>query len=142
MVKSSEAGPRQYAPPANITAPARAPEGASNDRQHPLCPRRAQMVCPSVAHMPACPFERSRRRLTNFRRRKERSYPCKERGARAVIQHVELQVYLFRRIREDLIRNHVEGPKGFRALLAPWTAAGFARIVGDDEIRFPDPNNR
>ena len=30
----------------------------------------------------------------------------------------------------------------FRALLAPWTAAGFARIVGDDEIRFPDPNNR
>ena len=92
--------------------------------------------------MPACPFERSRRRLTNFRRRKERSYPCKERGARAVIRHVELQVYLFRRIREDLIRNHVEGPKGFRALLAPWTAAGFARIVGDDEIRFPDPNNR
>ncbi|MGB9165202.1 MAG: hypothetical protein WCC41_12220, partial [Rhodomicrobium sp.] len=36
--KSSEAGPRQYAPPANITAPARAPEGASNDRQHPLLP--------------------------------------------------------------------------------------------------------
>jgi len=107
-----------------------------------FCPRCAQMVCPSVACMPACPFERSRRRLTNFRRRKERSYPCKERGARAVIQHVELQVYLFRRIREDLIRNHVEGPKGFRALLAPWTAAGFARIVGDDEIRFPDPNNR
>jgi hypothetical protein len=49
---------------------------------------------------------------------------------------------LFRRIREELIRNHVEGPKGFRALLAPWTAAGFAGIVGDDEIRFPDPNNR
>ena len=47
-----------------------------------------------------------------------------------------LQVYLFRRIREDLIRNHIEGPKGFRALLAPWTAAGFTKIVGDDEIRF------
>ena len=141
MVKSSEAGPRQYAPPANITAPVRAPEGASNDRQHPL-PRCAQMVCPSVACMPACPFERSRRRLKDFRRRKERSYPCKEGGARAVIRHVELQVYLFRRIREDLIRNHVEGPKGFRALLAPWTAPGFARIAGDDEIRFPDPNNR
>jgi hypothetical protein len=27
-------------------------------------------------------------------------------------------------------------------LLAPWTAAGFAKIVGDDEIRFPDSNNR
>ena len=92
--------------------------------------------------MPACLFERLRRRLTNFRRRKERSYPCKERGARAVIQHVELQIRLFRRVREDLIRNHVEGQKGFRALLGPWTAAGFARIVGDDEIRFPDPNNR
>ena len=38
LVKSSEAGPRQYAPPANITARARAPEGASNDRQHPLLP--------------------------------------------------------------------------------------------------------
>ena len=142
MVKSSEAGPRQYAPPANITAPARAPKGPRMIANTRFCPRCAQMVCPSVACMPACPFERSRRRLTNFRRRKERSYPCKERGARAVIQHVELQVYLFRRIREDLIRNHVEGPKGFRALLAPWTAAGFARIVGDDEIRFPDPNNR
>ena len=47
-----------------------------------------------------------------------------------------LQVYLFRRIREDLIRNHIEGPKGFRSLLAPWTVAGFAKIVGDDEIRF------
>jgi hypothetical protein len=47
-----------------------------------------------------------------------------------------LQVYLFRRIREDLIRNHIEGPKGFRALLAPWSAAGFTKIVGDDEIRF------
>jgi hypothetical protein len=46
-----------------------------------------------------------------------------------------LQVYLFRRIREDLYKNHVEGPKGFRGLLAVWTFAGWARIVGD-EIRF------
>jgi hypothetical protein len=47
-----------------------------------------------------------------------------------------LQVYLFRRIREDLIKNHIEGPAGFRALLAPWIAAGRVKIVGDDEIRF------
>lgn len=46
-----------------------------------------------------------------------------------------LQVYLFRRVREDLIKNHMEGPKGFRALLAPWALCGFVRIV-DDEIRF------
>lgn len=46
-----------------------------------------------------------------------------------------LQVYLFRRVREDLIKNHMEGPQGFRALLAPWTLNGFVRIV-DDEIRF------
>lgn len=46
-----------------------------------------------------------------------------------------LQVYLFRRLYDDLIKNHMEGPKGFRALLAAWTEAGFCRIV-DDEIRF------
>lgn len=46
-----------------------------------------------------------------------------------------LQVYLFRRIRDDLIKNHMEGPHGFRAILAPWVLCGFVRIV-DDEIRF------
>lgn len=46
-----------------------------------------------------------------------------------------LQIYLFRRIREDLIKNHMEGPKGFRAILAGWTQCGFVKIV-DDEIRF------
>lgn len=46
-----------------------------------------------------------------------------------------LQVYLFRRLYDDLIKNHMEGPKGFRALLAPWAEHGFCRIV-DDEIRF------
>jgi hypothetical protein len=40
-----------------------------------------------------------------------------------------LQVYLFRRIYDDLIKNHMEGPKGFRAMLAPWALAGFVRIV-------------
>jgi hypothetical protein len=40
-----------------------------------------------------------------------------------------LQVYLFRRIRDDLVKNHMEGPKGFRALLAGWVLCGFAEIV-------------
>lgn len=46
-----------------------------------------------------------------------------------------LQVYIFRRIRDDLIKNHMEGPKGFRSMLAPWVLCNFVRIV-DDEIRF------
>jgi len=35
-----------------------------------------------------------------------------------------LQVYLFRRISEDLYKNHMEGAGGFFALLAPWFASG------------------
>lgn len=46
-----------------------------------------------------------------------------------------LQVYLFRRIQDDLVKNHVEGPKGLRALLAPWVNAGLAEII-EEEIRF------
>lgn len=46
-----------------------------------------------------------------------------------------LQVYLFRRTYVDLIKNHMEGPQGFRMMLAGYTAAHFIRIV-DDEIRF------
>ena len=46
-----------------------------------------------------------------------------------------LQVYIFRRIRDDLIKNHMEGPKGFRALLAVWVTLGFVVIV-EDELRF------
>lgn len=46
-----------------------------------------------------------------------------------------LQVYLFRRIRDDLNKNHMEGPKGFRALLAGWVNARLCTIV-EDEIRF------
>ena len=46
-----------------------------------------------------------------------------------------LQVYIFRRIREDLIKNHMEGPKGFRSILAAWSTLGFVTIV-EDEIRF------
>jgi hypothetical protein len=46
-----------------------------------------------------------------------------------------LQVYLFRRVREDLYKNHLEGPKGFRAMLAPLVLGGWVRIIGD-EIRF------
>lgn len=46
-----------------------------------------------------------------------------------------LQVYLFRRIHEDLIKNHMEGPNGFRSMLAPWVDAGFVKVI-ENEIRF------
>lgn len=46
-----------------------------------------------------------------------------------------LQTYLFRRLRDDLIKNHIEGPKGFRATLTPWVNAGLCVMV-EDEIRF------
>lgn len=46
-----------------------------------------------------------------------------------------LQCYLFRRLRDDLVKNHIEGPKGFRAMLAPWILAGLVVMV-EDEIRF------
>lgn len=45
-----------------------------------------------------------------------------------------LQVYLFRRIYDDLIKNHMEGPTGFHALLASWLGK-YVEIV-DAEVRF------
>lgn len=46
-----------------------------------------------------------------------------------------LQTYLFRRVKDDLIKNHIEGPHGYRALLYPWVDSGHVVITGD-EIRF------
>lgn len=45
-----------------------------------------------------------------------------------------LQCYLFRRIREDLIKNHMEGPTGFRAMLSDML--GYEVEIVEDEIRF------
>src|SRR6266404_2463448 len=52
-----------------------------------------------------------------------------------------LQVYLFRRVRDDLIKNHLEGPQGFRMLLAPWVVKKWVSIV-DDEIRFEQTKSK
>lgn len=41
-----------------------------------------------------------------------------------------LQVYLFRRISDDLYKNHMEGPGGFLALLSPWLSNGFVKFNG------------
>lgn len=39
-----------------------------------------------------------------------------------------LQVYLFRRLFDDLYKNHMEGPTSFPALLGPWIDAGHVKI--------------
>nr|WP_255722998.1 terminase family protein [Thalassobius sp. Cn5-15] len=46
-----------------------------------------------------------------------------------------LQIYLFRRIFDDLVKNHVEGPTGYRNLLHPWVERGKVEII-ETEIRF------
>lgn len=51
-----------------------------------------------------------------------------------------LQVYLFRRLHDDLVKNHMEGPTGFHSLLAEWVKAGIVQIV-DDEVRFNNGTN-
>lgn len=47
----------------------------------------------------------------------------------------QLNVYLFRRIYDDLIKNHMEGAGGFPVMLAPLIASGHVQIVAE-EIRF------
>lgn len=46
-----------------------------------------------------------------------------------------LQVYVFRRVEEDLLKNHMEGPQGFENLLAPYVASGHCKVI-QSEIAF------
>lgn len=39
-----------------------------------------------------------------------------------------LQVYIFRRISDDLAKNHMEGPTGFPAMISEWIEQGHAKI--------------
>jgi hypothetical protein len=41
-----------------------------------------------------------------------------------------LQIYLFRRVSEDLYKNHMAGPGSFPELLAPWLASGHVTYNG------------
>jgi len=41
-----------------------------------------------------------------------------------------LQVYLFRRLSDDLAKNHMEGPSGFPELLAEWVDSGLVKFNG------------
>ena len=46
-----------------------------------------------------------------------------------------IQIYLFRRVFADLLKNHVEGSSGFRALLSPWIKEKVVKIT-EEEISF------
>jgi len=39
-----------------------------------------------------------------------------------------LQVYIFRRVSDDLTKNHMEGPSAFPALLSEWIDAGHVKV--------------
>jgi len=41
-----------------------------------------------------------------------------------------IQVYLFRRLSDDLYKNHMVGPRGFLALLGNWIADKYVRYNG------------
>ena len=45
------------------------------------------------------------------------------------------QIYLFRRIRSDLITNHMEGPQGFRAMLNPLVEQKKV-VMTEDTVKF------
>jgi hypothetical protein len=45
-----------------------------------------------------------------------------------------LQVYLFRRISEDLHKNHMVGPTAFPEMLGPWIEAGLVKITGSPAV--------
>lgn len=50
-----------------------------------------------------------------------KSHMCRVAATLWCMEIPGLQVYFFRRLFDDLIKNHVEGPTGFRALLSPLT---------------------
>ncbi|BDQ36312.1 phage terminase large subunit [Pseudodesulfovibrio nedwellii] len=53
-----------------------------------------------------------------------------------------LQVYLFRRLSPDLLKNHMEGPTSFPVLLAEWVDMGFAKInYTENSIAFRNGKN-
>ena len=45
-----------------------------------------------------------------------------------------LQVYLFRRLSDDLHKNHMEGPGGFYSLLGPLFEAGYCKFDGQKNV--------
>lgn len=47
----------------------------------------------------------------------------------------QLQVYIFRRHFDDVIKNHMEGSTGFRAMLSKWVDLGLCKIT-ETEVRF------
>lgn len=64
-----------------------------------------------------------------------KSHLCRVAAVTAALQIPGLQIYLFRRHYNELIKNHIAGPTGFPAMLADLIKFKLAKVV-DCEIRF------
>ena len=66
-----------------------------------------------------------------------KSYLLRVKAIFCAMQFPGVQIYLFRRQYSELVKNHLEGPCGFRALLEPYLRRKFCRIAtAPPAIRF------
>ena len=66
-----------------------------------------------------------------------KSYLLRVKAIFYAMQFPGVQIYLFRRQYSELVKNHLEGPGGFRALLKPYLRRKFCRIAtAPPAIRF------
>lgn len=66
-----------------------------------------------------------------------KSYLLRVKAISCAMQYPGVQIYLFRRQFSDLVKNHLEGPGGFRDLLEPYLRKKYCRIAtAPPAIRF------
>lgn len=66
-----------------------------------------------------------------------KSYLLRVKAISCAMQYPGVQIYLFRRLFSELVKNHLDGPGGFRALLEPYLRRKFCRIAtAPPAIRF------
>lgn len=66
-----------------------------------------------------------------------KSYLLRVKAIFLAMRYPGLQIYLFRRLYSELVKNHLEGPGGFRALLEPYFRGKYCRITASPPaIRF------
>ena len=66
-----------------------------------------------------------------------KSFLLRVKAISCAMQHPGVQIYLFRRLFSELVKNHLDGPGGFRALLEPYIRKKYCRIAtAPPAIRF------
>lgn len=63
------------------------------------------------------------------------SHTLRVMGIQLATEIPNIQIYLFRRLFVDIASNHMDGPSGFRAMLAPWVRNKLVEIT-EEEIRW------